>query len=142
MLARKLERDGYSAQAIDSALDRAQERGYLNDAEFGRSLVRRRQASRGEALIAQELRAKGLGSAEVSAALGLVDKAAEAERAADLARRVVARRRPGSPQELREVVGSTLTRRGFATGLILQVIRQLNAESSARDRFDTPGEPD
>ena len=142
MLTRKLERDGYAAQAIESALDRAQERGYLNDAEFARALVRRRQAGRGGALIAQELRAKGLGPAEVSAAIGLVDREAEAGRALELARRVVLSRRPSGPRELREVVGPTLTRRGFATSLILQIIRELSAEASVPDRFDTPGEPD
>jgi regulatory protein len=142
MLAAKLERDGYVAGAILAALDRAQERGYLNDGEFARTLVRRRQVGRGGALIAQELRAKGLGSAEISAAMRMVDGVAEAERATEIARRLVSRRRPGSPGELRDVVGSTLARRGFRTGLILQVIRELNAESGPWDRFDTPQEPD
>ena len=48
---------------MDAALDRAEGDGYLNDSEYAAALVRRRTRGRGYALIAQELRAKGIGEA-------------------------------------------------------------------------------
>jgi len=46
-LAHKLERQGYTLDAVGVALDRAQADGYLDDRAYAESLVRRRSSSRG-----------------------------------------------------------------------------------------------
>src|SRR5438105_2751357 len=79
--------------AVGGALDRAEGDGYLNDREYAAALVRRRTRGRGHALIAQELRAKGIGEAAAGPALETVDAEGEAEQALVLARSLVSTRR-------------------------------------------------
>ena len=133
---------GYTEDAARAAAERAVEDGYLNDQEYARSLVRRRSAGRGHALIAQELRAKGIDGITAGLALDGINEDAEHERATALARQIVRSRRPESFQELLAVVGPKLGRRGFSSGLIHRVCRELSAEWAAAPRFDTPSEHD
>src|SRR5207247_208679 len=83
---------------------------YLDDQEFTASLVRRRSQGRGHALIAQELRAKGIEDLDAVAALADVEP--EGERALNLGRALLARKQPANPDELRAIVGPRLSRRG------------------------------
>ena len=71
-LEARLGRAGYTEEAARAAADRAVEHGYLDDQEYARSLVRRRSAGRGQALIARELRAKGIDDITVTDALDQV----------------------------------------------------------------------
>ena len=72
-LRQRLVRLGYAEAAVDAALDRAQGDGYLNDQEYAATLVRRRSRGRGHALIAQELRAKGIEESTAGPALAAVE---------------------------------------------------------------------
>ena len=138
--------DGEAAYAaavrIVARLDRAVEHGYLDDQEYARSLVRRRSAGRGQALIARELRAKGIDDITVTDALDQVSDDAEYSKALALARRIVGSRRPTGYQELLGMVGPKLSRRGFSSGIIHRVRRELSAEWAEGPRFDTPSEHD
>jgi regulatory protein len=139
-LQARLGRAGYTDDAARAAADRAVEHGFLDDQEYARGLVRRRSAGRGQALIAQELRAKGIDDVTVSDALDQVSDDAEYGRALSLARRIVGSRRPTGYQELLAMVGPKLSRRGFSSGIIHRVRRELSAEWAAAPRFDTPSE--
>ncbi len=141
-LEARLGRTGYTEDAARAAAERAVEHGYLDDQEYARSLVRRRSAGRGHALIAQELRAKGIDDVTLGHALEGISQDAEHDRAAALARQITRSKRPQTYHELLALVGPKLGRRGFSSGLIHRVCRELSAEWAAAPRFDTPSEHD
>jgi len=141
-LRQRLLRLGYADAAVDAALDRAQGDGYLNDQEYAASLVRRRTKGRGHALIAQELRAKGIDELAAAPALATVDADVEAEQALALGRSLLASRRLADAQALVSYLGPRLGRRGFSSGLVYRVCRLLSDEWEAGDRFDSPHERD
>jgi len=136
-LRQRLLRLGYAEAAIDSALDRTERDGFLNDREYAASLVRRRAPGRGHALIAQELRAKGIDDPDAEAALGQVEAAAEAEQAITLGRRLLGQRQLAGAEALYAYVGPRLSRRGFSSGLVYRVCRRLGDEWQAAGRFDS-----
>jgi regulatory protein len=129
---------GFESEAVDAALTRAQEDGYLNDEEFARSVVRRRSATRGYGLIARELRAKGIEDSSAAPALETMDRDAEAAQALELGRSMLRRRPPSDAHALQALVGPRLSRRGFDSGLVYRVCRQLADEFRAGGRFDSP----
>jgi len=135
-LGRRLSGLGYADPAIAAALDRAEVNGYLDDRQLAASLVRRRTASRGHALIAKELRAKGIEDEVAEAAVAAVDPEAEAEQALALGRRLLQSQAPGDAEALRAYVGPRLSRRGFSIGLVYRVCRQLTDEWQAAGLFD------
>ena len=133
-LRQRLLRLGYVEAAVDAALDRAEGDGYLNDREYAAALVRRRTRGRGHALIAQELRAKGIEEATAGPALETVDAAVEAEQALALGRSLVSSRRLADSQALAAYIGPRLSRRGFGSGLVYRVCRLLSDEWEASGR--------
>ncbi|TME81398.1 MAG: regulatory protein RecX [Chloroflexi bacterium] len=137
-LRQRLLRIGYVEAAVDAALDRAEGDGYLNDREYAAALVRRRTRSRGHALIAQELRAKGIEEATAGPALETVDAAVEAEQALALGRSLISTRRLADAQAMVAYLGPRLARRGFSSGLVYRVCRLLSDEWQVADRFDSP----
>ena len=141
-LTDKLERQGYTSEAVGEALDRVQADGYLDDRQYAQSLVRRRASSRGYGLIAQELRSKGVRDDAAAPALETVDRAAEADHALELGRRLLAQKAPVDRQALQAYVGPRLSRRGFDSGLVYRICRQLADEWEAAGRFDSPPERD
>jgi len=137
-LRQRLLRLGYVEAAVDAALARAEGDGYLNDGEYAASLVRRRTRVRGHALIAQELRAKGIDDAAAGPALAAVDTDVEAEQALALGHSLVANRRLADKEALVAYLGPRLSRRGFSSGLVYRVCRLLSDEREASGRFDSP----
>lgn len=137
-LRQRLLRLGYVDAAVDAALDRAEGDGYLNDREYAASLVRRRTRGRGHALIAQELRAKGVDEAAAGPALEALDPEVEAQQAVALGRSLVANRRLADAQALVAYIGPRLSRRGFSSGLVYRVCRLLSDEWEASGQFDSP----
>ena len=133
-LALRLARLGYAEEAVRGALERVVADGYLDDREFAASLVRRRAQGRGHALIAQELRAKGIEDPDAAAALAGAEP--ENARALNLGRALLARKRPANPEELRAIVGPRLSRRGFSSGLVYRTCLTLSDEWQATGAFD------
>ena len=141
-LAQKLVRAGFEPKAVEAALDRAREDGYLDDDEFARLLVRRRSGSRGYGLIARELRAKGVDDTSAAPALETMDRDAEAARALELGRSMLRQRPPADRRALQALVGPRLSRRGFDSGLVYRICGQLADEWQAGGWFDSPPERD
>ncbi len=141
-LRQRLLRAGYVDAAVDAALERAQGDGYLNDPGYAAALVRRRSRGRGHALIAQELRAKGIEESTAGSALATVDAEAEAAEALTLGRALLANRRLADTQALIGYLGPRLSRRGFSSGLVYRVCRLLSDEWEASGRFDSPQKRD
>jgi regulatory protein len=148
MLARKLAQAGYAEPAVAAALDRAAAERYLDDEAFARALVRRRSSGRGRAVIARELRARGIEAEKAGEALDELDPDSELDRARQLARAMIRAQPPRDREQLRATVGGRLGRRGFSAGVITRILRELAAEGARAPleeeglRFDTPLEPD
>jgi regulatory protein len=137
VLEQRLLRRGYTEAAVGAALARAQAQGYLDDQAYAASLVRRRAPGRGHALIARELRAKGIEDVDAQVALEQVEPESETDQAIALGRRLAAQRKPADAEALYAYVAPRLARRGFSGGLVYRVCRLLADESQAAGRFDS-----
>jgi len=133
VLGQRLRQAGYAAETINQVLIRAQGLGYLNDQAYADAVVRRRSRTRGVALIARELRAKGIDEGEVARALEQLDPDSEDHRALLVAQASIRQRPPATNEELRRRVGAALARRGFRTGTIVRTIARLRAGGLAGD---------
>jgi regulatory protein len=115
-LRHKLGRRGCPPEEVERALARARELGYLDDAAFATGLAARRARTRGPALIAAELAARGV-QREVarSAVAGLPrqDLVAAARRLADRSARSGADRRTAAAR---------LLRRGFPADVVREAL--------------------
>jgi regulatory protein len=120
-----------------AALDRAAAEGYLDDREYAEALVRRRSTSRGHALIAQELRSKGIADLLAEPALAQIDPELELARGLRLGRSLLAGRRLADGDSLLNYLAPKLARRGFSGGLVYRICRRLTDDYEAARLFDT-----
>ena len=105
--------------------DDLERRGYLDDAAFARHWVTTRAArGYGAARLRGELRARGVAPGLIDAALTGLDRGGQLEQA----RRLAARRLPGrrriAPLKAAARLRDHLLRRGFAGGVVTQVVRE------------------
>ena len=115
-LRRKLGRRGFPAEEIDRALARARGLGYLDDAAFARGLAARRARTRGPALIAAELAARGVEREVVREVVGGVSRDDLVAAARRLAARSV---RSGRD---RRAVAAGLLRHGFPGDVVREAL--------------------
>ncbi len=141
-LEARLAAKGAPADVAARVLDRFEEVGLVDDAEFARALVRSRQASRGLAgrALRQELRRTGVEDETAAEVLAAIDP----EQELATARALVARRLPATrglpvPRRMSRLVGM-LARKGYSGGLALQVVREALGAEAAELAAD--GEPD
>ena len=120
-LKRKLQQRRCDGAAIDAALERAAELGYLDDAAYARTLVRLRSGSRGRSAIGAELAARGISRDLAGEALADLDPDLQLEAAVRLLRKMpVTAARP-------ELLLARLQRRGFSPDLARKAWRSLEA---------------
>jgi len=103
-------------------LARFREAGWLDDAKFAQSVVRRRAPTRGPQAIASELHALGIDRAVAEEALS----AFAPDRQLAMAIRMVERmyvRTAGAQADLRARIGARLARRGFPTAIVRAACR-------------------
>lgn len=122
-----LARRGYPPDEIAAVIARLTSAKYLDDLEFARTWVRSRALPRATApaRLARELRAKGIGEAEISAAL--MDCSAEPairEVAAAAAARKLRTLQGLDPAVARRRLAAHLSRRGFTADLVLALCRK------------------
>ncbi|GAA1012206.1 recombination regulator RecX [Nocardiopsis tropica] len=127
-LRAKLARKGFDEELTERMLDKFTAAGLVDDAAFAQRWVesRHRFSGRGRRVLAQELRTKGIGEAEAAAALDTVSRDDEAERAAELVERKLARveipdGRTERDKLTQRLVGM-LARRGYHPSLALSVV--------------------
>jgi regulatory protein len=133
-LRRKLSRRGFVADAIEAAMARLVELGYLDDRSFAQGLVRRRGALRGPLALSAELAARGVDRAQAEAAVAEFGPEAQLLSATRLAERLHARRPATSYRELLDGVGSKLLRRGFSAPVVRAACRAvLGAQSGGKE---------
>jgi regulatory protein len=124
-LARKLRMKGFAPDAVDTAMARLVELGYLNDSSFAKGLVRRRAALRGPRALSAELAARGVGRAEADEAVSGFDEEAQLVSATRLAERLYARKAGIGYREMLDTVGTKLLRRGFPTPIVRAACRSV-----------------
>jgi regulatory protein len=113
-LRQKLGRRQFPKDEIDSAVERARQLGYVDDAEFARALAAHRARTRGPALIAAELASKGIDRDAAREALATVHR----DELVAAARRLAARDAGAD----RRVVMARLLRRGFPGEIVREVV--------------------
>jgi regulatory protein len=126
----KLRRRGYAPEAVDTAMTRLVELGYLDDRSFAQGVVRRRGAVRGPLALSAELAAKGVDRAEAEAAVAGFDPEAQLESATRLAERLLAGKPVTSYREMLGGVGSKLLRRGFPSTVVRAACRSVLLRTS------------
>lgn len=132
-LRRKLGGRGFGEEAIEAALARAADLGYLGSEEelavaFARELQERKGV--GRARLAGELARRQAAPEAIEAALARVDPGEELERAREAARRW-SRRGTGAAALARH-----LQRKGFASSVIFRVSREFAPEGDELPRDD------
>ena len=128
----------FEPELVDEVLDSFQRNGLVDDLTFAREWVRQRFERRGKsaAMLDVELQRKGVGDADRAEALSVIEREDEREVARGLAvkkaRQVkrVPEDRQQRDKELRRIVG-VLARRGFNSGMSLQIAREALAERCA-----------
>ena len=124
-LRRKLRMKGFAAEAVDTAMVRLVELGYLDDSSFAKGLVRRRAALRGPRALSAELAARGVDRAEADAAVAGFDAEAQLVSATRLAERLYARKAGIGYREMLDTVGTKLLRRGFSAPVVREACRSV-----------------
>lgn len=147
-LTERLARHGFRADVAEAALERLAEVGLIDDAAFARQWVasRHTHAGRGRRSLAAELRSKGIGEAESSAALAAVTVDDERVRAAELVRRKLRGTEPPADRLdrdrlMRRLIGM-LVRRGYDGGLAMAVVREEMAAVAHELSAPDPAEDD
>jgi regulatory protein len=100
--------------AVETACDRVEALGYVDDRAFAEAALRRRQQQgRGLKVIGAELRHKGIDPELIDEVLGEVQLEDEVQRAAELAVTLLQRHQGEPVVRQRERVLGTLVRRGY-----------------------------
>ena len=127
--------------AINAALNRLKENGYLNDAAFAETYTRLRKENEkfGQRRVQQDLRNKGVPADLVSST---IDTAYAETNEEALARQHLERKRMRKPENEKET--ARLMRRlvaaGFSTGVIYKILRQWNVPDESLAALDSLGD--
>ncbi|MGD0612175.1 MAG: RecX family transcriptional regulator [Anaerolineales bacterium] len=127
---RNLTQRGLSEELVGDTLQRLQQAGLVNDAEFARSWIENRDTFRPRSQLAlrTELRRKGLADEVIESALR--DHVNEEVLALDAARKYAARLAGLAWPDFRRKLGAFLARRGFSYDTIAPVVSKVWKESS------------
>ena len=127
----RLLRKGFEPEAIDAALEKLTEHGYLNDERFAELWIENRLAHRprGQRMLEQELRQKGIDREivqETVAGMEIDDRAA----ALDLANKRLKSVQRLPPDEQKKKLTGILARRGFDYGTIRATLETVLRDES------------
>ncbi|GAA2092219.1 recombination regulator RecX [Streptomyces albiaxialis] len=125
-LAEALKKREIPDEAAEEVLARFEDVGLIDDSAFAEAWVESRHHSRGLArrALARELRTKGVDSAVIDEAVGMLDSEQEEETARALVeRKLRSTRGLDRDRRLRRLAGM-LARKGYSEGLALRVVRR------------------
>ena len=121
----RLRRRGAPPDVATTVVDDLVGRGYVDDGAFARHWVATRGArGYGAARLRAELRARGVATSLIDAALVALDRTAQLDEARRLARRRLAGLTRASPDRAAPRLRDYLLRRGFPGGVVSQVVRE------------------
>ena len=119
----KLRRRGHDEEDVEAAVARLADLGYLDDAGFAESHVRRRSGTLGPLALSAELAARGVDREVAGRAMAGLSREAQLAAAMGLVARQAARKRPAGYKELLDSAGARLLRRGFSPGVAREACR-------------------
>jgi regulatory protein len=120
-----LRRRGAPGDVAAEVVDDLVSRGYVDDAAFARQWVAARAArGYGAARLRMELRARGVASPVIGAALSALGGDDVLGRARETARRRLPALRRGRPDRVAPRLRDYLLRRGFSTSIVVRVVRE------------------
>lgn len=125
-LAGRLTEKGFTEPVVTAVLEQLTEVGLVDDAAFADQWVRSRHthSGKGRAVIAEELRRKGIANQTAAAALATIDPEEERQRATELVRRKLrATSASLDPDKKFRRLVAMLARRGYPQSLALSVVR-------------------
>jgi len=122
-LRAKLRGKGFEAEVIDDLLDALEASGVVDDAAYAAEFAAYHARERGPRRIAAALRARGVASPHIQAALAARDDD-EAGAATDVLRRLAGRYRGLDPQVARRRAYAMLARRGFSSDAARVALRR------------------
>jgi regulatory protein len=125
-------RRGFQREAVDHAVQRMRELGYLNDAAFARFWVESRQSStpRSKRALAFELSRRGVSREQLDGAL---EDVSDTDAAYDAAQRRLRSLRDLDKQTFERRLGNFLSSRGFGYGVARATIQRCWAERDGAD---------
>lgn len=132
-LRQKMAEKGYADAVAGKVIERMQQNGLLDDAQFARTWIENRSAfhPRSRRALTIELRRKGITEEEIDLALG--EPANEEETAYQAAKRQAYRLANEERPVFRNKLGAFLGRRGFSYDTILPVVNRLWDELHPRE---------
>jgi regulatory protein len=130
----RLKRGSFSPEAIDATIARLNDWRYLDDEDFARRWVesRARGKPRGQRLLQQELRQKGI-DAETSKQVIAEADLDEVAAATELTRKRLTTMKGEDPVAIRRKIGAYLARRGYGFDVVRQALEQATGESMDQD---------
>ena len=124
-MAARLRRRGAPADVADDVVADLTARGYLDDAAFARHWVAARAPrGYGPARLRAELRARGVDTALIEAALAGVSDDGELERARAVANRRLPALQRGDRERAAARLRDHLLRRGYPASVVTRVVRE------------------
>ena len=127
---RRLQEAEIDEEAIEVAIARLTEQGYLNDAEFARYWVENRQRfkPKGEQALRQELRRAGVDSEAIDETLSDLDTSEAAYAAAMPKAERLRALAEQDPSAFKQKLGNFLLRRGFSYDVVREVTKRVLRE--------------
>ncbi|MBS2988110.1 recombination regulator RecX [Rhodococcus erythropolis] len=124
-LETKLSGRGFEPEIITNVLDRLQEIGLIDDADFANQWVHSRHtySGKGKRALAVELRLKGIDQDVASEALSQIDPEDERERAAELVRRKLKNKPVDDRDKVTRRLVLMLARKGYSAGMSYEVVK-------------------
>lgn len=131
----RLKQKGYEAKLIELTVDRLRREQYVNDELFAEQLTKQRIRSqkKGRNWVRQELHHKGLPPEHITSALSQVDEELEYKIAFDLAFKRYRTEFTADRQKARNKAMGFLLRRGYSSGIVSRVLRDLVQASGQTD---------
>ena len=131
----KLKQALYHAETIEMVLYKLEREKLLNDQEFSEQWVRSRSGRKmGAGRIYRELRAKGISDEDARDALSNLDEEDQLEQAAELAKKVFLRSKPGEDgRKTMQRAIAALSRRGYSWDLAREACRRALDEMKEDD---------
>ena len=124
-MKKKLLEKNFSLQDTDAAIERLQELGFLNDAEFARGIIRAHR-SKGNHWLRLKLKQEGVVPEIIEEMISDIDD--EAQRIMTVLARKAASLRESDPHKRREKLYRFLASRGFGVDSIKRVLKELQPD--------------
>ena len=126
-IARQLEREGFSADAIETSIAELIRSGHIRDRKYAENWIVRRQKSnpRGKTLLKQELVDKGIDRETAEQVVATVETEDEAKVALQIAEKRVKQYKRLPTHVAKRRLHGFLARRGFGSDVVRQVLEQV-----------------